>query len=251
MKKIATILVFFLLRTTVFADGIGYSEIKDISIESEHYIFKHHHDWFNFENERFKMISNDHYAVFKKSNSYAYVEVTDKNGKLLFNKPSPALTRLFISPDEEYYVGLSRIKLDNPYNFVVWDKAGKLIAKVHFTSEEAKLTKQEFEDFKKKFPKQARFLKKWERIKEIDNVYYIDAYFMNSPNLLGRKAWYYLYEFHVRHHLSPNIEESTSNWVYYYDEKNPDVQFEYLDKNVLKSISLNDPKGEQIVIPIK
>ncbi len=52
------------------------------------------------------------------------VELLDSAGKVLFHAPSPALTYLWISPDSEYVVGLSSVKLNNLYQLVVWRRDG-------------------------------------------------------------------------------------------------------------------------------
>jgi hypothetical protein len=43
----------------------------------------------------------------------------------LFRVPVPALTYIWISPDSKYVVGLSNIKLWNPYQIVVYSRSGE------------------------------------------------------------------------------------------------------------------------------
>ena len=61
------------------------------------------------------------------------------------------MTSIYISADEKYIVGISTIKLDNPYQLVIFSTRGELLKKRHIASEEAKLTQKEFNLFKKKF----------------------------------------------------------------------------------------------------
>ena len=97
-----------------FSDNAAYKGIVNISIESENYIIEHYHDW---------------------SINYAYIECIDKRtNDIVFKIPSPALTKLFVSNDEQFIVGLSNIKIDNPYQFVMLNLKGEYIIRSHVRS---------------------------------------------------------------------------------------------------------------------
>jgi hypothetical protein len=49
------------------------------------------------------------------------------SGKRLFERKSPALTTLWVTPDGEYVVGLSRIKFANPSQVFIVRKDGTLV----------------------------------------------------------------------------------------------------------------------------
>lgn len=73
---------------------------------------------------------------FTGENDYAFIECLDKKTrKVVFKQPTPALTHLIISPNEQFVVGVSDIKALNPYHLVVFNLKGQLIKKVAITDE--------------------------------------------------------------------------------------------------------------------
>ena len=68
----------------------------------------HHHDWSEAtRDKRWKMISGRQ-DPFRAENDYSTLEVTDRrSGQRLFKASVPALTRLWISSDSRYFLGLS------------------------------------------------------------------------------------------------------------------------------------------------
>ena len=114
MQRLVSILFcLFISSYFAFSDSRPYNKTVNITIESENYIIEHYHDW-----------------NWKKK--YAYIECTNKKtNDIVFKVPSPALTKLFISDDEQFIVGLSYIKIDNPYQFVMLNLEGEYIIKSH------------------------------------------------------------------------------------------------------------------------
>jgi hypothetical protein len=118
------------------ADAVGYAEVKDIRIQNDVLSVEHHHDWSRAtEPARYKMITTNH-DPFTAENTYSWLRVVDKaSGKELFRAPVPALTLLWISPDSKYIVGLSSIKLWNPYQLVVFTRSGRRVFERDFTKD--------------------------------------------------------------------------------------------------------------------
>lgn len=243
-----TIILFF--TNTVFADPFGYSGTLKLKIESKNYIVIHHHDWTSkTEKERHRMMTLDQ-NPFNKRNNYAFVECIDKKtGKTIFKKPSNALTSIYISADEKYIIGISKIKLDNPYQLVIFSTRGELIKKRHIASEEAKLNQKEFNLFKKNFQKEHDYLTSLKRIYNLDGYFYVDFLSMGMPGKLG-DAWSFLYKYVSHNHLSKNFSESVTNWVYWYNEKNSKIKFVYVSKQLI-AIEIQDPKNKYIRIKIE
>lgn len=230
-----------------FADLVGYNKIVELKAESENYVVIHYHNWSSSTRDsRYEMIST-HQNPFTPSNDYAYILCISKsNGDTVFKRPSPALTQIKISKDEKYIVGISKIKMWNPYHFVLFDTSGSLIKKLHVSAEEAKLTIAEFEKFKSKFPEQHMFLDSLNRIYRSNKTYFIDFSSMGMPKMLG-EAWSYLFKYYSPNHLSKNFSESVTNWIHWYYDDNPDLTFEYENRQ-LTSITLFDPKIKRIKI---
>jgi hypothetical protein len=245
MKTLLFILIFS--PSLIYIDPIGYSEEVQLKVESTNYIIIHYHNWKeSTRKSRYKMISTDQ-NPFTPLNDYAYILCINKTTKdTVFKSPSPALSKILISDDEKFIVGISNIKMWNPYQFVLFNTSGTLIKKKHITPNEAKLSSSHFEKFKIEFPKQHAYLKNNDRIYKKENTFFIDFISMDMPRKLG-EAWNFLFKFYSPNHLSKNFSQSTSNWIYWYKENNPKITFEYENEN-LKYVSILDPKGNKINI---
>jgi hypothetical protein len=129
MRQKISVLAFFALGligiSPAIADIASYDEIVDLRADSSQLTVEHHHDWSKSTSDaRWKMISGDR-NPFTPENTYASLKVVEKEtGKTLFTAPVPALTYLWISADSRFIVGLSNIKIRNPYQLVVFDRAG-------------------------------------------------------------------------------------------------------------------------------
>jgi len=242
--------LLFCLTNHLKADVGSYNDTLRLITESENYMVIHYHDWTNkTRDSRYQMISGNQ-DPFDKNNDYAYIICFDKRSKkILFKKPCPAFTKIQISDDEKYIIGISKIMLWNPYQLAIFDTKGELIKKRNFSSEEARMTKEQFDTFNIKFPKQHLFLDSLNRIYKVGDLFFIDFSSMGMPDKLD-KAWDFLSNYVSKNHISNNVGESVTNWIYWYYEKNPDIKFEYKD-NVLNSISILDTKQQRVYINIK
>jgi hypothetical protein len=111
--------------TPALADRVGYNGVVDISAETGVVRAEHHHDWSRETHDaRWEMISTTQ-NPFTADNYYSYLLLRDKaTGAEMFRRPVPALTYLWISPDSKYVVGISNVKLWNPYQLVVFGRSG-------------------------------------------------------------------------------------------------------------------------------
>jgi hypothetical protein len=232
----------------VFPDGTAYSDKKNIRIESKNYYVVHSHNWSDeTKDERQKMITKENQNIFE-NNNYAYIEVYNKNtNEKIIHVPSPALTNIFISEDEQYILGISKIMIYNPYQLIIMNIKGEIIKIRHIAPEEAKMDKNEFSNFSNNFPDAFQYLQSNKRIYKINSYYFIDFLSMNMPVFLGDEAFRFLLKYVTANHLSNNISSSVTNWIFWFNENNPNVRFNYKD-NELYSINILDPKN--IVIEI-
>ena len=153
--KLHFLIILIICPFYAFSDEFAYSEKMHMQIESENYIVIHAHDWSDFTlNERTEMFFSEKQDPFDDKNNYGYIEcINKKDNQIIFHIPSPALTQLFISPDEKYIAGISNIMLYNPYQLVVLDINGDIIKRRHISSEEVKLNNSDFIYFRNKFSK--------------------------------------------------------------------------------------------------
>ena len=240
-------ILFIICSNFVFADRGSYSEIKEISIESRNYYIMHFHNWSDeSREERFKMITSENQNIFDENNNYAYVRVVDKNtNEIILNIPSPALTHLSISEDEQYILGISNIMLWNPYQLIIININGEIIKKRHITPLEAKMNENEFNIFRNNFPNAFLNLQINKRIYYVDRYYFID--FFNLT--LMSEAFSYLLNYNTNNNLSNNISSSVTNWIFWFNEQNPNINFNYRNDELF-SINITDPKNNVIEIMI-
>lgn len=244
-------LLFFWNSNLLFADSVPYSDSLTIKIESKNYVVIHFHDWSDFTNKaRKKMILSDQ-NPFNSNNNYSYIQCIDKTtGKEIFKKPCSAFTKLQISEDEKYILGISKIMIDNPFQLALFSIVGNLILKRHITAQESKLTKEKFLEFKSMYPKQFSYLEASNRIFVVDDLNYIDFLSMNMRTLLGNSCWSYLYKYSSLNHYSCTVAESVTNWVHWYNNADPMIKFIYTNTE-LGSISLLDINNKRFEIKIK
>jgi len=250
MKPLSYILILGFLATSmvVKADPTSYSGKVLITSESENFIINHYHNWTSdTRDELHEMISTDQ-NPFTENNNYAYIELLDKTTcKILYRKPSTALTKISISENEKHIIGISNIMVWNPYQLIIYDINGELIKKRNFSREEAKLTSSEYDKFSIMFPNQCEELVEFSYFE--NRFVYIDFLRMGMPKKLG-DAWSFLYEYISENHLTGNIWETTTNYVYWFNEENPEMKLNYKNDRLI-SISINDPENQRINIDIR
>ncbi len=92
-----------------------------ISAETNELRAEHIHDWSNVTRTR---------DPFSAYNNSSYLQLSEKlKGTVLFRKPVPALSYIWISPNSKFVVGLSNVKLWNPYQIVVYSESGECLFK--------------------------------------------------------------------------------------------------------------------------
>lgn len=187
---------------------------------------------------------------FGQANNYARIVCNDtKDGKTLFVAPTPALTALWISPDQRYVVGLSNIKLWNPYQLVVYRMDGVLVFRMHVAESEACFDRVQFARFYSDHAQIQPLLKERSVIRN-DKIF-VDYGFMNAPLRFGRETWFALYAKRCPSHLSANITETTANFVRWYRESEPGISLDVDEHGAAVGLTLLDPIGAPIRISFK
>jgi len=116
------------MSTSAHADMVGYNKVVDLWAEVGTLRAEHHHDWsYVARDARWKMIFSTK-NPFSADNDYSYLRLRDnRTGAELLRRPVPALTHIWISPNSKYIVGISNVKLWNPYQLVVFSRSGNLL----------------------------------------------------------------------------------------------------------------------------
>ena len=228
------------------ADGDGYGGTHQAATATGTLTFHHVHNW---DSPKVDFLFRDlthHERFFTAANDFAFVELRD-GGTVLFRSPSPALTDLWISPDAQFVIGLSHVMLSNPYQLVVWQRDGTLVHREHISAEVANLSPDQRRDFANRFPDAERFLSG--RYFAHRGATYLDYSIPGIPNKIGDAACNYLVPFLVQHPYSDDFSSSVTNWVEWFDRKNPDVSIARSGTQL--SVSLRSPNGKRLTIPIQ
>jgi hypothetical protein len=149
MQLHRTLLLF--VRGT-YADVYRYGGRHEIETNNGTVSFRHVHDWSSEKLQPLFFDLTHHDRFFSSANDFSYVELRDSAGKVLFRSPSPALTKLWISPDSQLLVGFSDVMVYNPYQLMVWQRDGTLLHREHISAEVAKISSENRREFAQRFP---------------------------------------------------------------------------------------------------
>jgi hypothetical protein len=229
-----------------FGDKVPYRLKHEIVANSRTVKVQHVHNWSSPKIQTMFLDLSHHGAFLSSANDFASVEVLESSGRLIFRSPSPALTHIWISPDSQFIVGISYIKLYNPYQLVVWQRDGTVVHAEHIAEHVAKLTPEERREFSERFPRAEQFLRSHYFIH--DGTTFLDCSILGVPNEIDRAAWEYLYLHRTEHPYSDDFRESVTNYVEWFDRENPDVALQEKEGSLV--LSLRSPTGRRFRIQI-
>lgn len=251
MKRIRSVfsilpVVLLLFANPSLGDRISYHEIKDLRAEGADFVVEHHHDWSAATEERRHTMIVTHQNPFTSENNYAYISAKRKDtGAPLFRQPSPALSWLGVTADSRYIIGLSDIKVHNPYQMVVLDRSGRLIAKHHVSSTVACLAPAEHRRLQSRYARQFQALQG--RVCARDGRVYIDFDGVDIPSRLGG-LWKQLSERACPSPFTPDVSESVTNWIQWFDTANPDPEVIEQDGRPV-ALRVTDRGKKRVTIP--
>jgi hypothetical protein len=228
------------------ADAVGYSRVIDLEAKGDTFVVRHHHDWSGKTRDaRDKMMATDR-DPFTAANTYASLTWLGRSGGVVRTVPSPALNWLGVTADSRYVIGLSAIKLDNPYQLVVYDREGNLLLKRHIGATVACLTPEQFRLLGARLAPAADLLE--ERIWRADGRVYVDYDALSPREHAG--LWSALQPHDCRSPFSAAITESVTNAVNWYDAKDP-APAVLVEGGVPTGVRLRDPEGRLFTVPFR
>jgi hypothetical protein len=231
---------------SVQADAVGYNRVVHLEARGDTFVVRHHHDWSGRTREaRDRMMAGGR-DPFTADNTYATLTWLGPSGAAVRTVPSPALTWLGVTADSRYVVGLSAIKLDNPYQLVVYDREGALLLKRHVGATVACLTPEQFRLLRGRLAPAQDLLA--DRIWSGDGRVFVD-YDSLSPRAHAG-IWSALKRHDCRSPYSDAFSESVTNAVHWYDEKGP-APAVLEEGGVPSGVRLRDPKGRAFTVPFR
>ena len=231
-KTRSTAIACFALLTVagmaVKADLTAYTAVVNLSAAADTFTVRHHHDW-----------------SLKKRR--AFLEWTSRpDGKVLSRMPTPALTWLGVTNESRYVIGLSHIKLDNPYQLVVYTRDGGLLLQRHITPNVACLTPAGYLELERKHANGMRALREFAWVNT--GTVYVDFFRPDASRILGRSLWDELTFNACPHPWLGRVTETVSNFVEWFDEANPSPMI-IEDAGKPIAVRLRDPDGRAIEVP--
>ena len=232
--------------TVARADAVGYSRVIDLEAKGDTFAVRHHHDWSGKTREaRDRMMATGR-DPFTADNTYASLTWLGRSGAVVRTLPSPALNWLGVTADSRYVVGLSAIKLDNPYQLVVYDRDGNLLLKRHIGATVACLTPARFRQLSGRLAAAADLLE--DRVWQADGRVYVDYDSLSPREHSG--LWSALRPHDCPSPFSAAISESVTNSVHWYDEKDP-APAVLEEGGVPTGVRLRDPEGRTFTVPFR
>ena len=200
-----------LLMPGAMADYAPYRRSIQIEAAEGAFIVRHSHDW--SAPPCWEILKNPD-SPFLASNKSAFVELWSKEPeRRLWRRPSPALSKVWISPDGAYVVGLSEIAWSNPYQLVVYSRTGELLKASHVAVLAARFSKEELKAFVLRNPELRDHIEAFTA--GVDGDLYVDFSFVDSERF--PEARRELYQRKTPNPLYPGATASVSNWVWWYD----------------------------------
>jgi hypothetical protein len=233
--------------TFVRADAVGYDRVVDLEAKGDTFFVRHHHDWTGrTSGARAKMMTTTQ-DPFGADNDYAFVSWHSPSGAVLRKLPSPALTWLGVTADSRYVIGISGIKLTNPYQLVVYDRDGELLLKRHIGATVACLTPDQFQKLRGRLTPVLDRLEN--RIWRDGDRVYVDYGDSLSPREHSG-IWNALRPHDCRSPFSPAITGSVTNAIHWFDARDP-APTVMEEGGVPVGVRIKDPKGVPFTIPFR
>lgn len=230
LRFYAYFIACFFYCSTIYADIASYNSASVVLAESNKLSIFHYHDYTNRRhNELNNILKYGSNAIFNEQyNTYSYLIAINKITKdTLFKKPCPPLTKIIVSEDEKYIVGLSDIKLRNPYELVIFDTLGHLIYKRDIGALKFRFFDNELKQLIDQFPNSFNTLINDDRIEFEDGFWQVAPNYMEIQDTAFKS---FLLSFPMTSdNIFVNQTESVTNFKYWFDEKEPSVKI--IEKN--------------------
>jgi len=246
VKRCLIVFLSSLFACIAHADYVAYGGTHELSARNGKFTVRHVHNWSSKKVRSLFLDLGYHDHFLSKANDFAFIELRTTADKLIFRSQAPALTDLWISPDYEFVVGLSDIKLYNPYQLVVWRRDGTLLHCEHISSSVAKLSADQEKEFARRFSEAEALLRP--RRFTVNGTVYIDFSLLGVPNTIGDEAWNYLSKLRVPHPYSNDFRESVTNSVFWFNPEKPNIRLE--KKGASWVLYLNSPSDHLMEIPL-
>jgi hypothetical protein len=236
-----------------FADRAAYSGARDIVAHGATIMVRHHHDWSRIPTKdgawHLRYSAATPFGVDEETSN---LEFYSSQGALVARVPSPPLTYLEISADGRYVIGLSEIKHLNPTQLVVFSPKGELLLRRRISAHVYCFDVAGYQDLKRKHREAFSELDRYSQLshdsygwRESDSVYLDIRGGIGEPYWTA--LWHDLFPAMCDSPLSPNFDESVTNWIHWYHDTDPRPQVVERHGRPFE-VRLRDPKGIEFAV---
>ena len=236
----------FLFTHTAASDGTPYEGEANLVVEDKGIRVTHSHAWGGEQPKAFFFGKGRLASLLSEHNDFSTVTISKGSPETSTHVvPVPPLTNIFLLDSGSLIVGLSDIKLYNPYQVVAFDTQGTILLAEHISENEACLSTSDYESFVEEHPDAAAKL--YPRTTKIASIVYLDFLWLGSRNELGDQAWDQLFDRKCKSRYSSHIAESVTNRVHWF-RKTPtvDVRLEVLPNTGTRVLVVVGREGEEI-----
>lgn len=248
--RVLLLVIAMVSANPVFADRTRYVGSEDLSSQSPSLTVRHRHDWSRQPNQ-LKVSAENPFGV---ETSVSSLEFFDR-GRSVARIPCPPLTYLHVTPDSRYVVGLSRIKVLNDVQLVVFDRESRRLLQRHVSAEVYRFSTEAYRKLRAthaetfaELDRHARWTQTPYGWRQGDTIY-LDIWYKTSESG-GTRLFDDLYPAMIPSPYSPNFGESVSNFIDWYHADDPAPRI--VEKaGQPELIQLRDPKGIEMSIPFR
>lgn len=234
----------------VFADRAQYAGRQDLVSQGPTLTVRHQHDWSQLP-EQLKFSANTPFGVETNVSSLEFFD----RGRPVARISSPPLTYLYVTPDSRYVVGLSRIKVWNDVQLVVFDRNARLLLQRHISAKVYGVSNEEYRRLRRVHAETIAELDRHSRLMQTayswrqGDIVYLDIWYRTTEPGWSR-LFQDLYPGMRASPYSPNFGESVSNFVYWYHEDDPAPRI-VESAGQPELIKLRDPRGIEMSLPFR
>ena len=248
--RVLLLAIAMVLGNPAFADRTRYAGREDLISQSPALTVRHRHDWSQQPNQ-LKVSADNPFGVETSVSSLEFFE----GGRSVARIPCPPLTHLQVTPDSRYVVGLSRIKVMNDVQLVVFDRNARRLLQRHVSTEVYRFSTEAYRKLRAthavtfaELDRHARWTQTPYGWRQGDTIYLDIWYRTSEPG--GTRLFQDLYPAMIPSPYSPNFGESVSNFIYWYHADNPAPRI--VEKaGQPELIELRDPKGIEMSFPFR
>lgn len=240
------------------ADRIPYSDRVHLTARTSSLVVNHCHDWSRALTPRLDgewRLAFSRAAPFGVGPDISSLELYLPNGTTVARLTSPPLRYIKITPDSRYVIGLSDVRLLNSTQALVLDGRGTVLLRRQVSGELFCLSRAQYDHLTKAYPRLFERMARFAAGARQTLAWRAGTnYYLDPAWLIDDKDWprfaQEIAPLKCRNPLSANISESVTNWVRWYDLKNPDVRV--IEQNgVPAALSLRDAGGVVISMPFR